>query len=599
MRENTKWIMLVTALAFVALMVFEWGMDMTGRSTGAATGEIGSVNGEPIMYEEWLAVYNNIYQQQQSTLQGQITPVMRRQIEEAAWDQIVTQRLLQQELDRRGIRVSDEEIRDAARVAPPPELQSAPVFQTDGQFDIDKYHQFLAQSQDPQFLLQLEAYYRDVIPRSKLFFQTAAGVTVSDGQLWRMYRDANETVTVEFAAFEPAAIIPAAQVSVTDEAVRDYYDENRANFIRPAQVDVRYVALNRAPPPADSAAAWQRAQELRAAAAGGEAFEAVAERATEGTPQANSAEFAVARGQSAPVLDQAVFSTPAGQITAPLLTQAGYHVIKVESRQGDTAQVRQFVVPIELSPAAEDSLLDLADELEDAALSAGLQQAAQRLGLEVQTGQVTPALPVLPGVGEIAEGLDWAMLAEPGETSEVFESGQSFYILELVSRRDEGPLPFADAEPTIRQGLVRTAQIEQARAALQPIEQRARAGEPLEPLARIHNTTVAQAGPFTRSEGAPGLGRLNAAVGAAFALRPGETSPLIEADGLLYLIRGVAREEANRSAWQAQVQEQRAQVVQALADTRWNQFLLALRESADIVDNRNEVLRGTPETASR
>ena len=30
MRENTKWIMLVTAIAFVGLMVFEWGMDITG-----------------------------------------------------------------------------------------------------------------------------------------------------------------------------------------------------------------------------------------------------------------------------------------------------------------------------------------------------------------------------------------------------------------------------------------------------------------------------------------------------------------------------------------------------------------------------------------
>ncbi|HEX6308882.1 MAG TPA: SurA N-terminal domain-containing protein [Longimicrobiales bacterium] len=599
MRENTKWIMLVTALAFVALMVFEWGMDMTGRSTGTTTGEIGSVNGEPILYEEWLAVYNNIYQQQQSALQGQITPVMRRQIEEAAWDQIVTQRLLQQELDRRGIRVSDEEIRDAARVAPPPELQSAPVFQTNGQFDINKYHQFLAQSQDPQFLLQLEAYYRDVIPRSKLFYQTSAGVTVTDGQLWRMYRDANETVTVEYVAFDPAAIIPASQVSITDEAVREYYDDNRANFIRPAQVDVRYVAMNRTPPAADSVAAWQRAQELRAAAAGGEAFEAVAGRASEGLAQPYGEEFTVTRGQTAPVLDQAVFSTSAGQITQPLLTQAGYHVIKVESRQGDTAQVRQFVVPIELSPAAEDSILDLADELEDVTVSVGLEQAAQRLGLEVQTAQVTPALPVLPNVGEITEGLDWAMQAEAGEVSEVLETEGAFYILELVLRRDEGPLPFQDAAPTIRQGLVRSAQIEQARAALQPVEQRARSGEPLEPLAGIHNAAVAQAGPFTRSEGAPGLGRLTAAVGAAFALEPGQTSPLLESDGLLYLIRGIAREEANRSAWQAQREQQRAQVVQALADTRWNQFLLALRQDAEIVDNRNEILRGTPETASR
>ena len=48
MRENTKWIMLVTAMAFVGLMVFQWGMDITGRS-GLSIGEIGSVNGTPVI----------------------------------------------------------------------------------------------------------------------------------------------------------------------------------------------------------------------------------------------------------------------------------------------------------------------------------------------------------------------------------------------------------------------------------------------------------------------------------------------------------------------------------------------------------------------
>jgi hypothetical protein len=45
MREATKPIMIFTAATFVALMVFQWGMDITGRSSGGV-GEIGSVNGE-------------------------------------------------------------------------------------------------------------------------------------------------------------------------------------------------------------------------------------------------------------------------------------------------------------------------------------------------------------------------------------------------------------------------------------------------------------------------------------------------------------------------------------------------------------------------
>ena len=216
----------------------------------------------------------------------------------------------------------------------------------------------------------------------------------------------------------------------------------------------------------------------------------------------------------------------------------------------------------------------------------------ERLGLEVGTADVTPALPVLPGVGAIDEGLDWALVAEPGDISDVFENDQSFYILELISSREEGPLPFEDAAPTIRTLLVRNAQLEQARNALQPAVQRAQAGEPLADIARSYNATAGTVGPFSRSDPASGLGRLNAAVGAAIALRPGQLSPLVEADGMLFLIRCIEREDASRTAWLEQLEEQRAGVIQAMSDARWNQYLLALRENAKIVDKRNEVLRG-------
>jgi peptidyl-prolyl cis-trans isomerase D len=598
MRENTKWIMLIVAVAFVGLMVFEWGMDASGRSGAAAAGgELGRVNGEPISYEEYLTVYRNLYQQQQQAMDAPITTAMNRQIEEAAWDQLVTGRLLQQELRRRGIRVTDDEIRQAALYAPPPELQEAPAFQTDGQFDPAKYQQFLASpALDDQFLRQLESYYRDIIPRSKLFFQNAAGLYVSDAQLWRMWRDANETVTVNYVAFQPDVLVPETEVSVSDQQVRDHYNRNRGNYLRPAQASVRYVALDRTPGPADSAAARQRAVEYRAAIAGGESFDAVAQRAAgdDRTGRFFGDEFTVQRGQSAAELDQAIFATAEGQLTEPVRTQAGYHVIRVESRQQDVAQVRQILVPITLSQAAEDALFDRADALERAADATGLEQAAAQMQLQVRTAELTPALPILPGVGAADEGVDWAFnQAELGETSGVMEGDQAFYILELVTRRDEGPLSLQEATPTIRAFLLRQARIDRARRMLADAERRAREGGSLEQIAAAHNAQVQQAGPFSRGDFVPGLGRINAAIGASFGLRPGETSPLIEADNQLFLIRSVSREDASRSEWQAQAAEQRMRVVQALGDTRWGQFMLALRENATIIDNRSEILRGS------
>lgn len=603
MRENTKWIMLITALAFVALMVFEWGMDLTGRSGAQMSGgEIGRVNGEPISNEEFLTVYRNMYQQQQSASEAPLTAAMNRQIEEAAWEQLISQKLLEQEMRRRGIRVTDAEVLEAARNAPPQELMSAPAFQDEqGQFDINRYREYLAMpTLDEAFLQQLESYYRDVLPRSKLYFQNTAGVYVSDGQLWRMYRDANETATVEYVVFTPETLVRDNEVSVSDAEVRTFYNENRESFLRPGQATVRYVAFDRTPSAQDSAAARQQAEQYRAQAAA-EPFEAVARRAgaTETLTRTHGEAFTVTRGQSAPALEQAAFSTPVGEVSQPVATQAGLHLIKVESRTGDTAQVRQIVVPVELSRANEDRLLDRVDSLENAASQAGLEQAAKRLGLQVRTADLSMALPVLPGVGAVDDGLDWAFEeAAAGEVSDVFENETSYYMLELVSKQEEGALSLQEATPTIRPALLRKAKVAKARERLADAERRARAGEPLAQIASSAGGRVESAGPFTRGDFVPGLGRINAAVGAAFGLQPGQTSPLVEAEDKLYLVRTTSRQEPSRSEWQAQLPAQRQRVLQALGDTRWQQFLTALRENAEIVDNRRELRRQQQEATT-
>ncbi|MAM02634.1 MAG: peptidylprolyl isomerase, partial [Myxococcales bacterium] len=92
MREATKPIMLLAALAFVALMVFEWGMDMSGRS-GGSVGEIGSVNGQPVNYESYMAAYRQLYDQVQRNQEELISSQQNKEIEDAAFDEVVTQLL--------------------------------------------------------------------------------------------------------------------------------------------------------------------------------------------------------------------------------------------------------------------------------------------------------------------------------------------------------------------------------------------------------------------------------------------------------------------------------------------------------------------------
>ncbi len=593
MRENTKWIMLITALAFVALMVFEWGMDATGRSGAQVSGgEVGRVEGTPVLYSEYMATYQNLYNQQQAAMDEPITTAMNRQIEEAAWQQVVMEKLIARELERRGIVVTDEEVRQAARNIPPQEFMSNPMFLTNGQFDINKYHQFLASpSVDNQLLLQLEAYYRQMIPRSKLYFQVVAGTHLTDGDLWEMYRDANETATVRFLAFDPSLLVPDAAVSVSDAEIEAYYREHEEDLQRPAQATVRFVTMSRLPTAADSAAVRARVDSLRAQIGEGVDFgELAAEYSADSVSAVEGGRLTLRRNQAVVPFDEAAFSRPIGAVGEPVLTQFGWHILRVEERGGDSAVVRHILLPIERSLASEDALLLRADSMDMLSESRSLDDIARTFGLTVAEATFNEDFPFIAAVGEVDEGAEWAFdeQPEPGAVSAVLENPTAYYMFELAQRTPAGTIPLAEARNALRQRIMTQKKLEQARQIANGALEQLNGGATLEQVAAANDLQVQEQGPFSRGEAVPGLGQVNAAVGAAFGLAPGERSGIVEADEMLFILESVARTYASAEEFAAQKEMQRAQATTALQEQRWNLFLAALEEDAEIIDGRTE-----------
>lgn len=601
LRENTKWIMLVTAAAFVGLMVFEWGMDLSGQSSAQLRGgEIGRVNGESITYEEFSVVYRNLYDQIQLQQAEPISGIQNRDIEKLAWDQLVAEKLIEQELRRQGLSATASEVRQAARFMPPPEFYQNELFYTDGQFDLAKYHEYLSSpAVDPQLLQQLELYYRQQIPRRKLAQRVMAGMYLTDGELWRLWRDMYERVSIRFVRFEPELLIPDAAIDVTDDELAAYYRQNRSEFERPKTAHVRMTVLSRAPSAEDTARVAQRAHELRAEILAGADFAEVARResADPGSASQGGDLGTFGRGVMDPDFESAAFATPVGEISEPVLTPFGIHLIKVENREGDQVTARHILLPITSTDEATDALFVRADSLEMIGEREGLQAAADRFGLPTLTVQLVEEMPVgLPNVGRVDEGVDWALWeAAPGEVSPVFETPTAFYMLELIEVKPEGLMPFEEARPTIETLIRRQKKMEQARTLAQALVNDIRSGRTLTEAAEARQLLVEEVGPFSRMDFVPGVGYANAAIGAAFGLKPGQTSGVVEADEALFVIEVVSREEADRQAWEEQKLVQRLQLLATLEQDRWGQYVASLRERANIVDRRNEVLRATPD----
>jgi len=596
MRENTKWIMLATAIAFVALMVFQWGMDISGRS-GGGMGEIGRVNGTPVTYEMYQAAYHNLYEQVSGSQEEPVTSAQNRDIEEAAWNQAVNQILVQQELTRRGIRVSDQEIRDAARFSPPQELMSDPLFQTEGRFDIQKYQSFLANSADELFLLQLEAYYRDVIPEGKLMRQVTSGIYFSDAELWDAFREANEQVRLRYLALNPSLLVPDSAVQVTNAEVQSYYRDHEEDFHTPAQAEVKYVALTKAPLQEDTTAARDLAREIRQEILDGADFAEVAQR--ESADDASASEGGelgtIPRGQMPPAFDSVAFSAPLHQIPEPVQTAYGFHVLQVESRRGDSVQVRHILIPIQRTGDSELRLLTLADTLEVLGESRTLEEAAGVIGLPVLTQQLTEVFPFLAGVGQISDGLLWVFEeASPGEVSPVFEDPQAFYMMELVSSTPAGNQSLEDARPTIEQILRIQKKVEAVRAEARDLVAQARAAGTLEAVDDGDDLVVQEAGPAARTQFFPGLGIRNPAVGAAFGLREGEISDPVVWNNSVYIVQNLERIPADSTVFEENKADQRARLTYTVQQQRLEQWIEGLRETARIVDRRDVVFQPNP-----
>ena len=605
MRQNTKIIMLVTALAFVALMVFQWGMDVTGRTV---SGTLGRVGRRTVTVLEWQNTYRSLYDQRSQSQEQPISTQQNREIEDEAWAQVVDQILIQRELSRRAIRVSDNEIRQAARLSPPPEFQFDPAFQNEqGQFDIVMYHRFLDEAgQDPIFLQQLELYYRNLLPRNKLIRQVTSNVFVPDGELWERWRAQTEEASVSFLSITPAERVADASVTVPDGEVERYYRENPEEFEVPARAEVLYAYFQKAPSAADTAATFERAAEIRAEILGGAEFGDVALRESmdPGSRNTGGALGVFGRGMMVPSFDSVAFALPVGELSEPVLTGFGLHLIEVLSRdeEADEVEARHILLPIEMTDEAEVGLLTRADSLETIAENQPLREAAAAFGLAVRTGEIEEAFAVLPGVGAATEAVDWVFVEDDdaGVVSPVFETETAFYLVELVDESPAGTLTLEQVTEEIRENLQTEQKI---RLALEEAhgwrDELVSGSSTLDSLAEQLGLEVQTAGPFTREAFVPGLGQSSPAVGAVFGTPAGEVAGPVSALGRVLILRVEERTEADAAGWEEQKEAQRAQVTAAIQEARLDEWLEGLRASTRIVDNRDAYFEAAEEQAAQ
>jgi len=599
MREKTKIVMLVLAIAFVGWMVFDVGMGVTGQGQYGSAQNAGTVNGEPIRYQEWLEASRQAFEQwrQENPGASQSREEALRN-EDAAFEQLVASVLVRDEWQRRGITVSDRELISAVRNQPPPEVQNLREFQTEGRFDLDRWQRYLASSaMRPQDLQALEARYRDELPRIKLLRQVTSDVYVSDAKLWQIWKDAHDSVTVRAVVIRPEDAVSSASVRVVQADLEAYYRTHQDDFRVPARAFTSFVGIPKLPEPIDSAMAMARARALRDSILRGADFAEIARResADSGSREQGGELQTFGRGQMAPAFERAAFTLPIGRVSDPVVSQFGAHIVKVERRTADSVHARHILIPFERAGARLDTLEARADSLDrlgaESTVPGALDSVARVMGLGInEAPPVTGGRPLLLGRFVVPDVSVWAFEVRPGETSPVIENRGAYYVFRLDSVQPAGVLPLQDVAARLQGYVIREKKRAAAEAIAGDAERRLRSGQTLDQVAQALRLPLETIGPFARTSTVRTLGTASEGVGIAFRLRVGERSDLISNEEGFFFIEPQRLVRADSAAWERQREEQRVEVLRAARQVRVRMFLEGLRNAAR-VENQLASLR--------
>ena len=588
--------MVVMAVAFVGWLVFDVGMDVTGSRVAPTRQTIARVNGENIDYITYQTALQNA---RQSTPGRAITLEDEQALGDQVLDQLVQEVLLNEELKRRGLKVTDEEIIAAAQNSVPPELENQPEFQTDGRFDMNKYRRYLS-TNPREFQMALETRFRTAIPQNKLMQELASSVYVPTAKLWRMYQDQHDSVTATFALLQPEQYIADSAVKMSDADLQAYYNSHRNDFKRPAVAHLSFVIQPRIPDAKDSAVARDSIQGVRRELARGAKFEDVAKRVSMDSMSAvNGGDLGeVAERSMLPVFEQAALALKPGQVSQPVLSQFGWHIIKLDARDAKkkTYHARHILIPVELTGAHRDEVESRTDTLDRFAAEqtnrTALDSVAAKLGLVVrQAPPLTEGNRMQLGRFVVPDVHIWSFTRNPGETSPVIETEQAYYVFRLDSLEPQGVPSLAKVQGEVRQALTREKKLEAARTLAQQMAKELQGGMKLKALGDRLRVPVTTFGPFTRGNPPIQISDAFPVIGAAFGLGVGQVGGPYETNSGIYFVEPVLKKLADSTKFAKQVDTLRIQVLQVARRDRVQQVLASIREDAKVDDRRKELER--------
>ena len=576
-----KWSLGLVVLAFIAIIP---GVSMSPMTDPTLPSNVIARVGD---HEISLLQFQQIYMQQLNNYRlqsgGDVSEEILRSlgIDRQILQQLIDEYAAITEAERLGLVVGDAEVRER--------IITLPQLQVDGQFIGDSaYYQLLQTQRPPINPTQFEEEIRQQIMLERLQTAVTSWMTVTDEEIAEEHRRRNEKVKVNIISFRASEFRDEAEatdddisllyeeeaanyevpekrqlrfllvdeseifdsLTVTDDEVRQYYDTNISQYQTPGQVRANHILL-RVDDEDTEEEVVERAADLATQARGGADFAELAREHSddEGTVENGGDLGLFGRGRMVPEFEAAAFEMNEGDISDPVKSAFGYHVIQVTEKQEEITQPFETVQTTIQNLLKQERASSRSTALSRAIAAEvetpeDLAQAAASRGYELQeSGFAARGEPIL-GLGMAPQVSAQAFSIEPNEVAGVdTPSGPAF--ITVIATQDPYIPPIEEVRDRVREDVIRKKSLALALERANEAAEALKSADDFVSAAETAEFVVGTSELVARGASFPQVGISSPVEAVAFAMEPGAVSDVIQAANSAAIVHLVEKEDAS------------------------------------------------------